>query len=57
MRPGMPATAVKSPALNRRMDDDMLEAFKATGQAWPTQINAALRQAVAHGLTKVQIDL
>ena len=52
MRPGMPATAVKRPALNMRMDAEVLEAFKATGQAWPTQINAALREAVAHGLTK-----
>jgi uncharacterized protein (DUF4415 family) len=57
MRPGMPATAVKRPALNMRMDADVLEAFKATGQAWPTRINAALREAVAHGLTKAQIDL
>jgi uncharacterized protein (DUF4415 family) len=57
MRPGMPATAVKRPALNMRMDADVLEAFKATRHAWPTRINAALRQAVAHGLTKAQIDL
>ncbi len=57
MQPGMPATAVKRPALNMRMDADVLEAFKATRHAWPTQINADLRQAVAHGLTKAQIDL
>ena len=57
MRPGMHATAVKRPALNTRMDGDVLEAFKATGQAWLTRINAALRQAVAHGLNKAQIDL
>jgi uncharacterized protein (DUF4415 family) len=52
MRPGMPATAVKRPALNMRMDADVLEAFKATRHAWLTRINAALREAVAHGLTK-----
>ena len=52
MRPGMPATAVKRPALNMQMDADVLAAFKATGKGWPTRINAALREAVAHGLTK-----
>ena len=52
MRPGMPATAVKRPALNMQMDADVLAAFKATRKGWPTRINAALREAVAHGLTK-----
>ena len=45
-------TAVKRPTLNMRIDADVLEAFKATGQGWQTRINAALREAVAHGLTK-----
>ena len=49
---GRPATAVKRPTLNMRIDADVLEAFKATGQGWQTRINAALREAVAHGLTK-----
>jgi len=49
---GRPATAVKRPTLNMRVDADVLEAFKATGQGWQTRINAALREAVAHGLTK-----
>jgi len=49
---GRPAVAVKSPTLNMRMDADVLEAFKATGQGWQTRINAAVREAVAHGLTK-----
>ncbi len=49
---GRPATAVKRPALNMRMDADVLGAFKATGQGWQSRINAALREAVAHGLTK-----
>ena len=50
---GRPAAAVKRPTLNMRVDADVLEAFKATGQGWQTRINAALREAVAHGLTKV----
>jgi hypothetical protein len=45
---------VKRPALNMRIDADVLEAFKATGQGWQTRINPALRQAVAHGLSKAQ---
>ncbi len=49
---GRPSSAVKRPTLNMRIDADVLEAFKATGQGWQTRINAALREAVAHGLTK-----
>ena len=49
---GRPAVAVKRPTLNMRVDADVLEAFKATGQGWQTRINAALREAVAHGLPK-----
>jgi len=36
---------------------DVLAAFKATGKGRESRINAALREAVAHGLTKAQIDL
>jgi uncharacterized protein (DUF4415 family) len=50
---GRPTMPVKRPTLNMRVDADVLEAFKATGQGWQTRINAALREAVAHGLTKV----
>jgi uncharacterized protein (DUF4415 family) len=35
-----------------RVDPDVLEAFKATGQGWQTRINAALREVVAQGLPK-----
>ena len=49
---GRPSAAVKRPTLNMRVDADVLEAFKATGQGWQTRINAALREAVAHGLNK-----
>ena len=49
---GRPAAAVKRPTLNMRVDADVLEAFKATGRGWQTRINAALREAVAHGLNK-----
>ena len=49
---GRPAAPVKRPTLNMRVDPDVLEAFKATGQGWQTRINAALRDAVARGLMK-----
>lgn len=49
---GRPVAAVKRPTLNMRVDADVLEAFKATGRGWQTRVNAALREAVAHGLTK-----
>jgi uncharacterized protein (DUF4415 family) len=47
---GRPATAVKRPTLNMRIDADVLEAFKATGQGWQTRINAVLLEAVRKGL-------
>ena len=50
---GRPAVVVKRPTLNMRVDADVLDAFKATGPGWQTRINAALRDAVAHGVTKV----
>ena len=49
---GRPAVPVKRPTLNMRVDAEVLEAFKATGQGWQTRINAVLRDAVAHGVTK-----
>ena len=35
------------------LDADVLDAFKATGPGWQTRINAILRDAVAHSVTKV----
>jgi uncharacterized protein (DUF4415 family) len=49
---GRPAVPVKRPTLNMRVDADVLDAFKATGPGWQTRINAALRDAVAHGVVK-----
>ena len=49
---GRPAVPVQRPTLNMRVDPDVLDAFKATGQGWQTRINAALREAVARGITK-----
>jgi uncharacterized protein (DUF4415 family) len=49
---GRPTVSVKRPTLNMRVDADVLDAFKATGPGWQTRINAVLRDAVAHGMTK-----
>ncbi len=49
---GRPRVSVKRPTLNMRVDAEVLEAFKATGAGWQTRINAVLRDAVAHGVTK-----
>ena len=49
---GRPVVAVKRPTLNMRVDAEVLDAFKATGPGWQTRINAVLRDAVAHGVTK-----
>ena len=50
---GRQRVSVKRPTLNMRADAEVLEAFKATGAGWQTRINAVLRDAVAHGVTKV----
>ena len=49
---GRPPVTVKRPTLNMRVDAEVLDAFKATGPGWQTRINAILRDAVAHGVTK-----
>jgi len=35
-----------------RLDADLIDTFKASGDGWQTRINAVLRDAVAHGLVK-----
>jgi uncharacterized protein (DUF4415 family) len=43
---------VRRRTLNRRVDAEVPEAFKATGPGWQTRINALLREAVKRGLVK-----
>ena len=47
---GRPASVVKRPTLNMRVDADVLDAFKSTGPGWQTRINAVLLEAVRKGL-------
>ena len=53
---GRPAVPVKRPTLNMRVDAEVLAAFKATGPGWQTRINAVLRDAVAHGVVRIEPD-
>ena len=53
---GRPAVPVKRPTLNMRIDAEVLAAFKATGPGWQTRINAVLRDAVAHGVVRIEPD-
>ena len=43
---------IKRPALNMRVGAESLQAFKATGPAWQTRINALVRDEVKRGLSK-----
>ena len=43
---GRPASDVKRPTLNMRVDAEVLEAFKATGPGWQTRINEVLKSWV-----------
>jgi uncharacterized protein (DUF4415 family) len=51
---GRPTVAIKRPTLNMRVDADVLDAFKSTGQGWQTRINAVLRRSVMRNLKKAQ---
>lgn len=41
--PGRPLGSHKT-ATTIRLDDDVLDAFKATGRGWQTRVNAALKE-------------
>ena len=40
---GRPPVTVKRPTLNMRVDAEVLDAFKATGQGWRARINDTLK--------------
>lgn len=44
LRPGRPAGSKKR-AVSIRLDEDVLEKFKATGPGWQSRINEALKRA------------
>ncbi len=48
-RRGRPKAAEPKISTTIRLDADVLEAFRATGQGWQSRINEALRLAVKKG--------
>jgi uncharacterized protein (DUF4415 family) len=46
---GRPAKANPKVAVNLRLDEAVVNAFKATGDGWQTRINAALVKHLADG--------
>lgn len=51
-RPGRPVGSGTKRQITLRLDSDLIDTFKASGDGWQTRINAVLRDAVTHGLTK-----
>ena len=51
-RPSRPVGSGAKTQITLRLDTDLIDTFKATGDGWQTRINAALRDAVAHGAMK-----
>ncbi|MDD5336569.1 MAG: BrnA antitoxin family protein [Rhodoferax sp.] len=50
MRPmGRPRIANPKAPLTMRIDADVLEALRTSGQGWQTRVNALLREAVSTG--------
>lgn len=50
MRPmGRPRIANPKAPLTMRIDADVLQALRSSGQGWQTRVNALLREAVASG--------
>ena len=50
--PGRPMGSGSKTQITLRLDTELVETFKATGDGWQTRINAALRDALAHGMVK-----
>jgi uncharacterized protein (DUF4415 family) len=44
-RPGRPPKADAKVSVTLRLDRDVIDRFKATGQGWQTRINAALKKS------------
>ena len=51
-RPGRPVGSGTKRQITLRLDADLIDTFKASGDGWQTRINAVLRDAVAHGVVK-----
>jgi uncharacterized protein (DUF4415 family) len=45
-RPGRPKSETRKAAISLRVDADVLDAFKSTGEGWQTRMNGILRAAI-----------
>ena len=52
LRRGRPLGSGTKTQITLRLDVDVVDKFKASGDGWQTRINAVLRDAMAHGVTK-----
>jgi uncharacterized protein (DUF4415 family) len=51
-RPGRPIGSGTKRQITLRLDADLIDTFKASGDGWQTRINAVMRDAVARGVAK-----
>lgn len=49
VRRGRPKAATTKRAVNLRLDPDIVDAFRQTGEGWQTRINAVLRAHMPKG--------
>lgn len=52
LRRGRPLGSGTKTQITLRLDVDVVDKFKASGDGWQTRINAVLRDAVVHGAAK-----
>jgi len=53
---GRPKSETRKEAISLRVDADVLDAFKSTGEGWQTRMNGVLRAAILPARTSSQKD-
>jgi uncharacterized protein (DUF4415 family) len=53
---GRPKSETKKEAISLRVDADVLNAFKSTGEGWQTRMNGILRAAILPARKSLQTD-
>jgi uncharacterized protein (DUF4415 family) len=56
LRRGRPLGSGTKTQVTLRLDADVVDKFRASGDGWQTRINAVLRDAVAHGVARIEPD-
>ena len=52
LRPGRPLGSGTKTQITLRLDTEVVNTFRASGEGWQTRINELLRDAVKHGIAK-----